>query len=206
MIRKTFALVTASVTAAVAGVVLLGPPATAHDAQFRAKLRDPAGKVVGTVEFRVGRDVMHVDAELRPNSYVAPDAFHGFHVHANNDPANGDGCQADAGSPSTTWFVSADGHLSASGQSHGHHNGDMPSPLVLSDGTARLQFTTDRIEPDVLRGRAVILHAKPDNFGNVPVGTEPNQYTANSPAATDLTARTGNASDRVACGLVRRWR
>ena len=205
MIRKTLALVTATVTAAVAGVLVIGPQATAHDAAYRAKLRDPGGTVVGTVEFRITRDAMHVDAELWKNSYVTPNAFHGFHVHANNDETNGRGCQADAGQPSTTWFVSADGHLSETGQGHGQHNGDMPSPLVLKNGTARLQFATDRIAPEALRGRAVVLHANPDNFGNVPVGSGPNQYTPNSPGATDLTARTGNAGDRVACGVVRRW-
>ena len=56
----------------------------------------------------------------------------------------------------------------------------------------------------MIRGKAVILHAKADNFGNVPTGTAANQYTPNGPEATDLTARTGNASDRVACGLVKR--
>ena len=80
----------------------------------------------------------------------------------------------------------------------------MPSPLVLADGSARLKFTTDRLDPATLAGKAVILHAKPDNFGNVPVGDALNQYKPNDPAATDLTARTGNASDRVACGLIRR--
>ena len=75
---------------------------------------------------------------------------------------------------------------------------------MLADGTARLSFATDRIEPALLRGRAVILHDQADNFGNIPVGTAANQYQPNSAAATDLTARTGNAGDRVACGLVRR--
>lgn len=206
MWRKVLALGTAIATAAMAGVLVFGPNATAGHAEFRAKLRDPSGRTVGTVEFRIRRDAMRVRAELRPNRYVTPGAFHGFHIHANNDPSNGEGCRADAGAAATSWFVSADGHLSASGQAHGAHNGDLPSPLVLSDGTARLSFTTDRIDPEVLRGRAVILHAKPDNFGNIPTGTEPSQYSANSPAATDLTARTGNAGERVACGLVRRSR
>ncbi|MCW2804128.1 MAG: superoxide dismutase copper/zinc binding [Propionibacteriaceae bacterium] len=206
LIRKVIALGAATVTTAVTSVLVFGYPATAHDAEFRAKLRDPSGRVVGTVKFRIGHDSMRVDAVLRPNRYVAPGAFHGFHVHANNDPANGQGCVADPSASASTWFVSADGHLSAQGQTHGAHNGDMPSPLVMADGTARLRFATDRIDPNDLRGRAVILHAKPDNFGNVPMGIKPDQYTANSAAATDLTARTGNASDRVACGLVRRSR
>ena len=85
----------------------------------------------------------------------------------------------------------------------------MPSPLVMADGTARLQFTTDRIDPGDLRGTAVILHEGRTTSGTFRVGTAANQYTANDPvAAPDLTARTGNAGDRMACGLVKRswWR
>ncbi|MET0695204.1 MAG: superoxide dismutase family protein [Propionibacteriaceae bacterium] len=204
-LRRIFAVGTATLATALAGVLLIGPQATAHNAEFRAKLRDPSGRVVGTVQFRISRHATEVDARLRPNANVTPNQFHGFHVHANSDPANGQGCVADGSSPRSTWFVSADGHLSAELQTHGQHQGDLPSPLVLSDGTARLSFTTDRIEPWMLRGRAVVLHANPDNFGNVPTGTAPNQYTPGATAA-DLTNRTGNAGDRVACGVVQRSR
>lgn len=204
MIRKVLALGLTTITVAVTGILVFGFPASAHPAQFRATLRDPSGRVVGTVKFHIGHDVMSVNAKLRPNSYVKASQFHGFHIHANDDPANGNGCVADPEGPDTAWFLSADGHLSASGQVHGSHNGDLPSPLVMADGTARLRFRTDRIEPWMMRGRVVILHANPDNFGNIPLGAEPNQYTANSSAATDLTARTGNAGIRVACGIIRR--
>ena len=204
MTRKVLALGAATAAAALAGVFVLGLQASADTAEFSAKLRDPEGRVVGTVEFRVGHDAMHVDAKLRRNRYVEANAFHGFHVHANDNPANGRGCVADPSAPSSTWFVSADGHLSASGQTHGEHSGDLPSPLVMADGTARLRFSTDRITPEVLRGKAVILHDMPDNFGNVPLGTGPTDYTRNSPAATERTAATGNAGDRVACGLLHR--
>jgi superoxide dismutase, Cu-Zn family len=204
MAKKVLALGAATAGAALAGVFVVGLQASAHTAEFSAKLRDPEGRVVGTVKFRIGRDAMHVDARLRPNPHVAVNAFHGLHVHANDNPANGRGCVADPDEPSSTWFVSADGHLSASGQEHGEHNGDLPSPLVMADGTARLSFSTDRIEPGVLRGRAVILHKFPDNFGNIPVGSAPTDYSPNSPAATERTEATGNAGDRVACGLLRR--
>ena len=191
-------------TAVAGSMVLPGSQASAHVDRLHAVLRDPSGTTVGSVEFRITRHAMAVRAVLRPNRYVSAGSFHGFHVHANNDPDNGSGCLAAADQPSSTWFVSADGHLSEPGETHGHHAGDMPSPLVLSDGTATLRFTTDRINPKVLRNSAVMLHAGPDNFGNVPTGTGPDQYTANSPTATDKTSKTGNAGDRVACGIVHR--
>jgi Cu-Zn family superoxide dismutase len=204
MNRKALALSTAAVTAALAGGVLFGPQAIAHDVNFRAKLRDADGRVVGRVDFSVSRDSMYVEARLRPNQYVKADQFHGFHVHANNDRTNDNGCVADASAPRSTWFVSADGHLSEGAQDHGAHSGDLPSPLVMADGSARLAFRTDRIDPEVLRGRAVVLHDRPDNFGNVPVGSAEDQYRSNGKAALTATAKTGNAGDRVACGVIRR--
>jgi superoxide dismutase, Cu-Zn family len=202
---KLAAIGMVSVAVGLAVLLIVGYQASAHESKFRAQLRDPSGQIVGTVDFRIGHHAMKVDAKLRPNRYLAPGQFHGFHVHANNDPANGQGCRATPGDPASTWFVSADGHLSATGQSHGAHHGDLPSPLVLADGTARLRFTTDRIDPGMLRGRVVILHANPDNYGNVPVGSGANQYSPNSSTAPDVTARTGNAGDRVACGLLQRY-
>ena len=71
MIRKVLAIATATLTVAVAGILVFGLPASAHPAQFRATLRDPGGRVVGTVKFHIGRDVTSVNAKLRPNPYVA---------------------------------------------------------------------------------------------------------------------------------------
>jgi Cu-Zn family superoxide dismutase len=203
--KRWIALGTAAAAAATGVIALVDNQAAAHQDELRAVLRDPAGRTVGTVKFTIGDHHMLVRAFLRPNRYVAPDAFHGFHVHANNDSTNGSGCVASPSQPSSTWFVSADGHLAEPGQTHGHHDGDLPSPLVQADGTAVLVFTTDRIDPAVLENRAVILHAGADNFGNVPSGPATDQYTPNSPAATDKTQKTGNAGDRVACGIVRSW-
>ena len=50
-----------------------------------------------------------------------------------------------------------------------------------------------------------MLHAGPDNFGNVPVddvATAPNAYTPNSAGATTATQNTGNAGNRIACGVI----
>jgi Cu-Zn family superoxide dismutase len=191
MFRKALALGTATVIAATASVLLLGFQANARDVRFSAKLRDPQGEVVGTVKFRITHHAMYVVARLKPNEHVTANQFHGFHIHANNVPGNGEGCIADPAGPEADWFVSADAHLSEGEQKHGEHKGDLPSPLVMADGTAILKFTTDRIEPSDLKGTAVILHQAPDNFGNVPA----DQYTP-----------TGNAGPRMACGLVKRSR
>ena len=78
----------------------------------------------------------------------------------------------------------------------------MPSLHLDADGRAETTFMIDRIDLDDLSGRAVILHAGRDNFGNVPTGTERTQYTPNSAEATDRTSATGNAGDRVACGEI----
>ena len=63
---------------------------------------------------------------------------------------------------------------------------------------------TDRFSIDELDGRAVVLHAGPDNFGAVPLGPGPDQYTPNGPAAVDATGKTGNAGKRIACGVIER--
>ena len=172
--------------------------------EAEAVLRDAWGTRLGTVSFE--GDEGHTSVRLKlaqVPGITALDAFHGFHIHANADAANGSGCIADPGAASSTWFVSADGHWKEDpGSNHAAHSGDMPSALVLAGGTADLRFRTGRFDPADLEGRAVILHAGPDNFGNVPVGAGANQYTATSAGALSATANTGNAGDRLACGVI----
>lgn len=182
-----------------------GATAASADSPFaRAILTDATGQPVGRVRFYRSGDHTTVRVRLAANANVTPERFHGFHLHAGSDPATGaSGCVADPAQPASTWFVSAGGHLKADGTTHGDHIGDLPSLQVNADGTASAEFETDRFTLDQLRGRAVVLHAGPDNFGNVPVGTAPEQYTPNSPAAVMRTQNTGNAGDRVACGVVK---
>jgi superoxide dismutase, Cu-Zn family len=163
-------------------------------------LRDAAGAFVGRVVFAPtgGVTTVSVSARLNPPQ----DGIHGFHVHANDNPANGDGCVADAAQPANTHFVSADGHYNPGGATHGSHAGDMPALFFTEDGAGATSFITDRFEPAEIVGRAVILHAAPDNYGNIPVGAAANQYTPNSADATTLTANTGNAGNRIACGVI----
>lgn len=190
-----------------AGLAVVTIPSTAnagHRERASAVLRLADGRPVGWVSFRGDPwTVTEVSVTVRMPRRAPAAGFHGFHVHANNDPANGVGCLADPAQPSSTWFVSADGHLAESGETHGEHMGDLPPLLVTEGGRAYSLSITDRVAVKDLANRAVVLHAGPDNLGNVPVGTAPTQYTPNSPEATSLTARTGNAGDRLACGVVR---
>ena len=208
MIKKAIALGTAGAALVVAGMLVLAYPATAHYAD--------CGPNCATQRADMSAQRSSVSAGTPPASTLSCDPT------ATSRAASS---TASTYTPTTTtrtaegvsrplgadvdWFLSADGHLSTPEQKHSGHQGDMPSPLVMADGTARLSFTTDRIDPETLRGRAVILHHLPDNFGNVPLGDGHDlpEYTPNaSSAAIDLTNRTGNAGDRVACGLIRRSR
>jgi len=160
------------------------------------------GAKVGTVGFTSAAGETEVDVRLTGDKAVKVGSFHGIHVHANDDPANGEGCKADPAAAAPTWFTAVDGHLKEGTGTHGDHKGDFPSVLVGKDGTASLRFTTDRFTAAEVVGKAVILHASADNYGNIPVGSLPDQYTTNAEAATTKTSGTGNAGDRMACGLI----
>jgi superoxide dismutase, Cu-Zn family len=146
-------------------------------------LRDTGGKPVGTVRMTAASargpvDMLVAVRRLKPG-------FHGFHVHAVGK------CERPA-------FKSAMGHLKTGAQTHGAHDGDMPSLLVKRNRTAGLRLTTDRFTLDDLRdrdGSAVIVHAGPDNFANVPP-----RYAPNGPDQETLD--TGDSGDRVACGRI----
>lgn len=164
-----------------------------------AVLRDASGNFVATVLFTsLGSSTLVTTAVRLP---AGVDGIHGFHVHANDNPANGDGCIADPAQPANTHFVSADGHFNPGGGVHSQHAGDMPPLFVAATGGAAASFITGRFTPGDVKGRAVILHAGADNY-NIPLGGAANQYTANAADAITLTNNTGNAGNRIGCGVV----
>ena len=178
-----------------------GHPTAADDdgAGAKAVLRDSNGQRVGSVKFADDDDGVHVKVVVDGPLEGGP--FHGFHVHANDDPSNGTGCVAPA-------FTSADGHLKDTGQNHPAHNGDMPVLLENADGSAEARFVTDRYSVGDVIGRAVIVHLNPDNYANIPAaryqlitGTPAPGGPAGS-AADQATLNTGDAGGRVACGLI----
>jgi superoxide dismutase, Cu-Zn family len=184
MKKRVFATVSVVAVALGTGV----STAVASDSQpprsGLASLVNPAGEQLGTVDLVEENGRLNVTGNVR--GLIA--GFHGFHMHENGQ------CDGSSIPP----FASAGGHLSAAGDSHPSHAGDMPVLLVGEDGTAWASFTTDRVMlADVFdaNGSAIIIHAGPDNYANIP--------TRYAPAGPDAdTLATGDSGDRVACGAV----
>lgn len=159
--------------------VLLSRGATAQQQEVSAEVRDQRGRVVGAVTL-VQRGA-HVRVEGRFAGL--PPGFHGFHIHAIGQ------CAGD--------FTAAGGHLNPAGASHPSHRGDMPVLLVNADGSGEARFETDRFSLDELfdaDGSAVIVHANPDNYANIP--------TRYAPQPDAPTLATGDAGGRIGCGVV----
>jgi len=193
-------LVAIAAGAALAAGIVTASAADANTPSAKAWLATADGRQIGTVTFKTEKG--HTNVKVRLTASPGVDAFHGFHIHANDVATNGGGCIADPNAASSTWFVSADGHYNPTTQTHSHHVGDMPVVYVNPDGSVETKFRIDKINPGDLNGKVVILHAGADNFANIPLGTGATQYTANSVDATMATAKTGNAGDRLACGVI----
>ena len=88
-------------------------------------------------------------------------------------------------SPVDPAFTNVGPHWSPSGATHGHHEGDLPSLLVQADGTGIGAIGDAAVRPRELVGRAVILHAGPDNLANVP-----DRYSTGTPAVPGPDAAT----------------
>ena len=200
--RTRIAVIAALAMLAIAAGVLTSA-VQAGDETARATLHNAAGDKVGVVKLIQQGDEVLVKAEGLELPSLAS-GFKGFHIHANGvcDPA-----ATDPATGLVVPFFSAGGHYNPTTTTHGSHGGDMPVLYVTSDHSAWSRFKTDRFEVADIIGRAVIVHAGADNFGNVPVGSGATQYTPNSSGttnatATGLTANTGNAGARYACGVI----
>jgi Cu-Zn family superoxide dismutase len=110
---------------------------------------------------------------------LKPGQEHGLHIHEKGDCSSGDG-------------MSAGGHFNPHGKPHGRpgtserHAGDLPSLKANKGGRANVQVEVDQLTvtpgPASVVGRAVIVHANPDDFTTQP---------------------TGNAGARLACGVIK---
>lgn len=150
-------------------------------------LKDPTGGTVGTASVvKVGNHL-----EITVEAHGLKPGFHGMHIHQfgkcePNSTAPSGGAPGD--------FLSAGGHLQVGEQNAHPASGDLDSLQVLKDGTAKLVTTTDAVTLEEIKGKALIIHAGADNFGNIP--------TRYAPAPDADTLATGDAGARVACGVV----
>lgn len=185
--RKTALLVALALAAAIltAPLYASGDGRSSSRNHVKVKLVDASGASAGIVKLTKKGSSVTVRAEVEG---LTP-GFHGFHVHSVGE------CVAP--------FTSAGGHYNPAGTGHGSHAGDMPSLLALDDGTASLQFVTDRFTIAELfdaDGTAIIVHALPDNFANIP--TRYQSTTEGTFGPDSATLATGDAGGRAACGVV----
>ena len=128
----------------------------------------------GVVRFYQTRYGVVVNAQLRglPTTEDAcRQPVFGFHIHS------GGACSGNPEDP----FADAGSHYNPGSCDHPYHVGDLP-PLFGCDGMAFSVFLTDRFRLQEVLGRAMILHAQPDDFTTQPAGM---------------------AGARIACGIIR---
>jgi len=98
---------------------------------------------------------------------------HGFHIH-------------EAGDCSAADASSAKGHFNPGNKPHGNHAGDLPDLVADASGAVQMSATVSGLSldegPTGILGRALIIHADPDDHVSQP---------------------SGKSGKRVACGVVK---
>lgn len=156
------------------------PPSPAPTSTAKAaivNLASASGSLVsGRLNVMPMRDGVHLTGEI---GGLAPNSVHAIHIHE-----KGDCSAADASS--------AGGHFNPAGSPHGkvgsgaHHGGDMDNISANGEGVAKVSVHAAGVTlgggaPNDVAGKAVIVHAAPDDYRTQP---------------------TGNAGGRQACGVI----
>lgn len=142
-----------------------------------AMMTGPDGASMGTVTLAQVPSGVLVSADV----HGLAAGGHGFHIHSVG------ACAPD--------FTAAGGHFDPDETGHGllvndtPHPGDLPNIYAGADGAARADVLTAAVTLDAgadhslfdADGSAIIIHAKPDTYGEEP-----------------------GAGDRVACGVIQR--
>jgi Cu-Zn family superoxide dismutase len=154
-----------SLYAALASVLVAGVAAAQEPASHQARFVDEHGQANGqaTLTAVTGGVLIELEVAGMPaGEWVA------FHVHETGTCEHGGD------------FQSAGGHFNPGSKEHGYlseggpHAGDMPNQSVGADGTLRAQVfngavTLDKGEAGIV-GRALMIHAKPDDYRSQPAG------------------------------------
>ncbi len=178
------------------------PGAPAASNALTAQLTSPDGTQVAaaTIEFRDQDAFATVTVQTTAPGLLAP-GLHGLHIHTVGK------CEVNSVAPTGGApgdFLSAGGHFQGGAPDvHPNHAGDLSSLQVRGDGTAMLVTTTNAFDKaDLLdgAGTAIIIHANPDNFSNIPA--ERYQQINGAPPPDETTLATGDGGKRVACGVI----
>lgn len=168
---------TGASASASAGASATAPAADAPRAQSATVNLAPAsGSLVsGRLQAMPMGDGVHFTGEI---GGLTRNATHAIHIHETGD------CSAVDAS-------SAGGHFNPTGAPHGkvgegaHHAGDMNNLVANAQGVARVDVHARGVSlgggAGNILGRAVVVHASPDDYRSQPAG---------------------NAGARIACGLV----
>ena len=170
----------------IAGVLAFGSVAACSQLQTLAgrqgtatvALAGAAGEVRGGGEVWQDNDgQVHVDLRLTG----LPAGTHAIHFHAVGK------CDAPA-------FTSAGGHYNPANMQHGLNNpagphaGDAPNFTVAADGTAHVEFVTNRVT--VTAGAATLFDA------------DGSALVVHAGADDQVSQPSGNSGDRIACGVM----
>ena len=167
--------------AALALCLITSAPAFAKTAAVtaHADLKNGKGEDAGTVTFKQVKKGVQVKIDLKN----LPVGEHAVHIHA----------KALCDAPD---FKTAEGHFNPETKQHGfqnpmgHHDGDMPKNVMIGEGhVGQASFTLNYISLDPAApnsilangGTSVVVHEKADDMKTDP---------------------TGNAGNRLACGVV----
>jgi len=186
-------VVSAAMTAGLAVTIVSSDQVAGEGWRAKAVLRDVSGQRLGVVRYEGDLGGTNVRVQVTGVA-VGTDAFHGLHVHAGDGTGR---CEPSTDPP----FNNVGGHWTLAGETHGNHDGDLPPVLVQADGTGSARTTTARLDPGQVIGRAVVLHAGPDNLAHIPT----RYFTTGTPpvAGPDAdTKKAGDAGGRLACGII----
>lgn len=192
MRHAAFAAIAAAVLAGCASAPPGAPPAAAAAspratppqaaphapvAQAIANVAPASGSLVsGRLTLIAMGDGVHIRGQL---GGLAPGSLHGFHVHE-----NGDCSAADASSAGGHFNPGATPHGRAEGAAH--HAGDIDNVIADGRGVAQVDAHVAGVSlggdprTDIL-GRALVVHAAPDDYHSQP---------------------SGNSGARIACGVI----